>query len=389
MTKERDKHPGRVWLDCDFGDQEAYRPTRAGELPEGWMDRSGWAGARVNYEFRREGGGGYLHAEGEGEDKVQFARPLDMRLDGLTALRIRFRARSESKAGLLLGLRRWDRPERSNDFYAACVRTIDEEWRDYEVSVRGEPTDGELGFYLNFAAPGSLDLSRLSVERMPPAEHTPPTVVPTRREPAAVAAHRRMCREAAERQPAVIFYGDSITAGWSHRGKTVWEECIVSLDAMNFGIGGDRVEHVLWRVQNSGLGTDFRPRLIVLLIGVNNLFRINSVLDIAEGMQKLVHTIRDRSPDSRLLILGVFPSGQSPDIGRRDFTRQLNERYAELADGETVFFFDFGDRFLEPDGSLRKGVTVDGTHPSEKGYRIWARNVVPKIREILSLGGEM
>ena len=386
VTPEENMLRTSVWLECDFGDRGAYRPFGGGELPEGWVDRSGWADARVSYEFRREGDHGYLHAAGEGEDKVQLACPLDVRLDELTALRVCFRARSASGAGLLLGVRRWDRPERHNDFYAACVQGIEKDWKDYDVPVRGEAADGKIGFYLNFAVPGSLDLSELRVERILLDEYTPPTVVPTKRGGAIAETHRRMCREAAEREPSVIFYGDSITAGWSHRGKEVWDEHIAPLDAMNLGIGGDRVEHVLWRVQDSGLGRDFRPRLIVLLIGVNNLFRIHSVVDIAEGMEKLVRTIRDRTPDSRLLILGVFPSGEGPDIGRRDFTRQLNRRYAYLADGERVFFFDFGEQFLDADGYLREGVTVDGAHPGPKGYRIWARNVVPKTKEILNPG---
>src|SRR5581483_6840664 len=44
----------------------------------------------------------------------------------------------------------------------------------------------------------------------------------------------------------VVFLGDSITQGWEGAGKDVWKEKFAPLKAANFGIGGDRTQHVLW-----------------------------------------------------------------------------------------------------------------------------------------------
>jgi len=48
----------------------------------------------------------------------------------------------------------------------------------------------------------------------------------------------------------LVFLGDSITEGWSGKGKAVWEQYWAPLEAANFGIGGDRTEHILWRLAN-------------------------------------------------------------------------------------------------------------------------------------------
>ena len=48
----------------------------------------------------------------------------------------------------------------------------------------------------------------------------------------------------------VIFIGDSITQGWEGAGKEVWARYYAPRNAVNLGIGGDRTQHVLWRLEN-------------------------------------------------------------------------------------------------------------------------------------------
>src|SRR5207248_5411926 len=67
----------------------------------------------------------------------------------------------------------------------------------------------------------------------------------------------------------LLFMGDSITDGWRGGGKKVWEANFAPLKAANFGIGGDRTQHVLWRIENGELD-GIKPKLMVLMIGTNN-----------------------------------------------------------------------------------------------------------------------
>lgn len=66
----------------------------------------------------------------------------------------------------------------------------------------------------------------------------------------------------------VIFYGDSITEGWDDTAPTLWDQYYAPLGAVNYGIGGDLVQNLLWRVMNGEVNhIDLRPRLVVLKIG--------------------------------------------------------------------------------------------------------------------------
>jgi len=67
----------------------------------------------------------------------------------------------------------------------------------------------------------------------------------------------------------IAFIGDSITQGWEGNGKKVWEKYYAQRKCLNFGVGGDRTEHVLWRFENGQLD-GIKPKAAVLMIGTNN-----------------------------------------------------------------------------------------------------------------------
>src|SRR5436309_6642204 len=48
----------------------------------------------------------------------------------------------------------------------------------------------------------------------------------------------------------LVFIGDSITDGWQGTGKQTWAKYYGDRHALNLGIGGDRTQHVLWRLEN-------------------------------------------------------------------------------------------------------------------------------------------
>lgn len=67
----------------------------------------------------------------------------------------------------------------------------------------------------------------------------------------------------------VIFYGDSIMEGWGITAPQLWNQHYAPHGAANYGIGGDLVQNLLWRVMNGELNdVNLRPRLVVLKIGM-------------------------------------------------------------------------------------------------------------------------
>jgi len=177
----------------------------------------------------------------------------------------------------------------------------------------------------------------------------------------------------------LLFLGDSITQGWGN--NTVWQRYYGPRNAANFGIGGDRTEHVLWRIQNGEID-GISPKVVVLMIGTNNSGS-NSAGEIAGGIKAIVTTLREKLPRTKVLLLGVFPRGERPDNPIRAKLAAVNEIIATLDDGENVKYLDIGERFLHDDGTLSREIMPDFLHLSRKGYRIWADAIEPTLWSML------
>lgn len=179
----------------------------------------------------------------------------------------------------------------------------------------------------------------------------------------------------------LLFQGDSITEGWRTPGvgKEVWEENYGKLNAASFGIGGDKVENVLWRLRHGEFGT-VSPKLVVLMIGTNNGWR-DSAERIAEGVATVVADIRQLCPKSHILLLGVFPRAERPDSPERRKNEAVNALLAKKEFGPEVTYLDLGKKFLEPDGTLSRKVMPDLLHPNRTGYEIWAREIRPVVEK--------
>src|SRR5262245_21616997 len=151
----------------------------------------------------------------------------------------------------------------------------------------------------------------------------------------------------------VLFLGDSITDAWGGEGHgkgagaKIFESEFAPLKAANFGIGGDRTQHVLWRLQNGELD-GIQPKVVMLMIGTNNS-GTNTAEEIAAGITAVVKEIHKRSPQTKVLLLGVFPRGAKPNP-QRDKLKEVNKVIAKLDDGgQTVRYLDIGDKFLQSD----------------------------------------
>ncbi|MDD5351009.1 MAG: GDSL-type esterase/lipase family protein, partial [Chthoniobacteraceae bacterium] len=175
----------------------------------------------------------------------------------------------------------------------------------------------------------------------------------------------------------LIFDGDSITDGWQGRGKQVWDERYGKFNAFDFGISGDRTQHVLWRLEQ-GQVDGLKPSLIALMIGTNNL-GANTPEEIADGVKAIVAEYQKRCPGAVILLQAIFPRGQKAEDPSRAKIKAINEIIAKLGDGKKVIYIDFGDKFLSPDGTLSPEIMPDFLHPSAKGYQIWADAIAPII----------
>ncbi len=179
----------------------------------------------------------------------------------------------------------------------------------------------------------------------------------------------------------LILIGDSITHGWENAGKAVWDEFYGKRNAVNLGIGGDRTQHVLWRLDNGNID-GISPKLAVLMIGTNNSGS-NTPEEIAAGVKAIVEKLRAKLPQTKVLILAIFPRGANNDDPLRQVNTKANEIIAKLADGNMILYLDFGQKFLKEDGTLTKDVMPDLLHLNAASYRSWAESIEPIVAEVV------
>ncbi len=193
--------------------------------------------------------------------------------------------------------------------------------------------------------------------------------------------HNTKMKQAAEGDHDLVFIGDSITQGWEGAGKEIWEKLYAPRKALNLGYSGDRTEHVLWRLFNGEL-PKAHPKAFVVMIGTNNTgHRQDPPEETAAAIKQIVDQLRDRRPDSKILLLSIFPRDEKPDGAMRKINDATNAIIKGYADGEAVRYLDLSSAFLDDAGTLPGDVMPDFLHPATPGYQIWADAMEPILEE--------
>lgn len=179
----------------------------------------------------------------------------------------------------------------------------------------------------------------------------------------------------------LLFIGDSITHGWETTGRATWDRYYGHRKAVNLGFGGDRTQHVLWRLVHGQLDRA-RPKVAVVMIGTNNTNSDNPA-EIIAGVRAVCYTLRAILPETKVLLLGIFPRGSGPDDWRRRVNEAANATLAQIDDGEWMHYLDIGSHFLEDGGVLPEHIMPDALHPNARGYEIWAEAMEPTLAKLM------
>jgi lysophospholipase L1-like esterase len=227
-----------------------------------------------------------------------------------------------------------------------------------------------------------------AVERPPSVATTPAR----HDEPDAIARHEAILRLPGRATAPLVFLGDSITERWEAEdgGRVAWQRHWQPLGALDFGVSGDRTEHVLWRMAH-GAFDGMAPKLVVLLIGTNNAgqqaepggYRC-SPRQTADGILAIVDQLRSRCPASRILLLAILPRGEEETDPIRQQTDAANALVKTSVDGRMVRFLDVGHCFMKPENTdVNIALMPDLLHPSPEGYQRWAEALAPVVAEML------
>jgi lysophospholipase L1-like esterase len=201
-------------------------------------------------------------------------------------------------------------------------------------------------------------------------------------------AHEQLLAKRTQGKIDVYFVGNSIVRRW---GATDYPEMLANWkanffgwNAADFGWGADRIENILWRLENGELD-GVNPKVIVILAGTNNVGTRPGddakIADITRGLRALVDLCRRKAPNATIILTGIFPRNDNiavvPEIDR------INAALSRFADGRTVRYLNINDRLADERGRLFEGMSADGLHPTVKGYQVWADALKPVLTELL------
>ena len=111
--------------------------------------------------------------------------------------------------------------------------------------------------------------------------------------------HHNHCFKLAKNYFETILFGESIVAGLSQY-QNVWEKILKPLKTLNHGIGGDRIQHVLWHALNLPVFSNLKN---VVLCG-NNIIVVLCILEIARSFETNYSYIN-------VVIFGILPHDYS------------------------------------------------------------------------------
>ena len=189
----------------------------------------------------------------------------------------------------------------------------------------------------------------------------------------------------------VVFIGDSNVEYWSTLGQTSWYNTIVpNFGPGNFGVASETTQNLLWRLRTGELAR--HPDVVVLEIGMNNVlfsetgsylpdkYSNQVVSDTVAGISAVLHTITKISPETKILLLGVFPVGATSSDPQRREVQAINTQLAHIADGNSVTFLNADSSLLNPNGTRPR--SPDGIHMNSSQYNALSNAILGPLTDL-------
>ena len=190
----------------------------------------------------------------------------------------------------------------------------------------------------------------------------------------------------------VLLVGDSITQQWGSpldKGvlNTAWLKAFPSAKTINIGIGGDKSQNVLWRLDHGGVD-GLKPKAIVLMIGNNNMFFTpeTGVAAAAQGVKACLANLREKFPEADVVVAKILPC-HAPKVRFYEDILLTNAEIDKLNLGAEpkVKVLDLTKDFLNADGTIKKDLyTQDNIHLSLAGYEVFTQSLAPLLKPVLA-----
>ena len=180
---------------------------------------------------------------------------------------------------------------------------------------------------------------------------------------------------------SVLLVGDSLVNGLA-RYHRVWSKYFEPLRALNFGVSGDRTQHVLWRIENDKIPLNLQVAFVYC--GTNNLHCDNPA-EIRNGIASIVYTIQEKKPNANFIVSGLLPRDQEISL-RGDKTKLVNQelrKWCRSGKVRNMHYLKPDKDWTEPNGWLaERYYFTDFLHLVEEGYEKFANSIYEAIVKV-------
>ena len=190
--------------------------------------------------------------------------------------------------------------------------------------------------------------------------------------------HLELEKNSSGKNVDLVFLGDSITNFFD---RNIFNKYFGEFNALNYGIGADQTQHVLYRV-NNGLFDIVKPKVVVLLIGINNIG--NEPSNVAKGILKIMSNILEKSPNTKILLLSILPYFEIVNGKERQYIKDVNEIIKQYNNNKNIYYLNIGKHFINEDETLKYELYMsDHLHLSTEGYEVFAESIIMSIHNLM------
>jgi acyl-CoA thioesterase-1 len=178
----------------------------------------------------------------------------------------------------------------------------------------------------------------------------------------------------------IIFYGDSITAGYGVGTEFAFPRLIENqldedgfdVEIVNAGLSGETSAGGLTRIDWI-LNRSFD--VFVLELGANDGLRGLPVNETGKNLQAIIDKVKAKYPNTLIVLAGMMVP---PNMGQ-DYSKEFEGLYPQLATRNNAILIPF---LLKDVAGITELNQPDGIHPNTQGHKIIADNLYPYFRKL-------
>jgi acyl-CoA thioesterase-1 len=181
------------------------------------------------------------------------------------------------------------------------------------------------------------------------------------------------------RTPAILAFGDSLTAGYGLPANEAFPARLaarlkdqgVDVKMINGGVSGDTTTDGLARLD---WALADKPDFVILALGANDALRGIDPKIVRANLDAMIGRIQ--ASGAKLLLLGMV----APANWGADYEREFDRIYPELAKAHNVPLYPF---FLDGVAMNPQLNQADGMHPNERGVAIMVDRIAPLVAKLV------